>query len=345
MAAFWFNFNCGSSGQAYFTEGVLQMYNLFYTSLPILYYASYDLMLSSNTFYRFPQTYRACVHGKFFSTQVFWMWVFHAIFESVVFSVLPLYLLMGMDAQTGNLDTFWEAGIMSVNTIVIVVNLKMFMIQTRFHWSNVLCLLYGPLSWIASIYWISERMWFDFNFYDMFLRVFSSYMFWAGMAMILTLAIGKDLYVYSVEHHFNFQPHHIVQEADALMLDRVARNKKKGRVADSTPVKLAKDPPFEDVDGPEKDREEMLAEKAHAMESGGRSLDLPKPGGEEGDEVQLLDENAVVEGKGDDDDDDNASVRSYQHARGASKLNSRGSFTTPAKSPGGSKPKVTVVTS
>lgn len=237
MAMYWYNFNCGYSGQSYFTEGALQMYNLFYTSLPILYYASYDMMVSKTTFYRFPQTYRACINGKFFTSGIFWNWIFNAIIESIIFSVVPIYVLVGMDQETGNLDTHWEAGMMSMTIIVIAVNLKMLIVQNRFHWSHIICIMFGPLSWVMSAWLISELMWFDFNFYKMMHRVFGSPMFWTGMCLLLSIVIGKDLYVFSVERHFNFQPHHIIQEADAMMMNKVNTNKSKGRVADITPVK------------------------------------------------------------------------------------------------------------
>ena len=36
MAQFWFNFNNAWSGQKYYTEGAIQLFNLLYTSVPIL---------------------------------------------------------------------------------------------------------------------------------------------------------------------------------------------------------------------------------------------------------------------------------------------------------------------
>lgn len=36
MAQFWFNFNNAWSGQKYYTEGAIQLFNLVYTSVPIL---------------------------------------------------------------------------------------------------------------------------------------------------------------------------------------------------------------------------------------------------------------------------------------------------------------------
>ena len=41
MAQFWFNFNNAWSGQKYYTEGAIQLFNLLYTSVPILLLGTY----------------------------------------------------------------------------------------------------------------------------------------------------------------------------------------------------------------------------------------------------------------------------------------------------------------
>ena len=42
MAQFWFNFNNAWSGQKYYTEGSIQLFNLLFTSIPILLLGKYS---------------------------------------------------------------------------------------------------------------------------------------------------------------------------------------------------------------------------------------------------------------------------------------------------------------
>jgi phospholipid-transporting ATPase len=124
IAQFWFNFNNAWSGMKYYTEGSIQLYNLAYTSIPILVYAIYDMDLLPATVHRYPQLYQAGVDNEYFNTWLFWKWILAAVIESVFLSVLPLYLLMNGDFRTGTSDSYEAAGMTCLTAIVIVVNLK-----------------------------------------------------------------------------------------------------------------------------------------------------------------------------------------------------------------------------
>jgi magnesium-transporting ATPase (P-type) len=67
LTMFWFNFFCAFSGEKMYTEGAIQFFNLFYTSIPILLYATYDKDVSPQDAVRFPQLYRAGIHNEFFN--------------------------------------------------------------------------------------------------------------------------------------------------------------------------------------------------------------------------------------------------------------------------------------
>lgn len=128
-AQFWFNFNCGFSGQKYYTEGSIQLFNLFYSSAPILMYAVYDMIVLPENCYRFPQLYISGINNNHFKSNVFWSWILAALFESVIFSVIPLYLLQG--SREGVFATFWESGATCMTAIVITVNCKLLFLHTR----------------------------------------------------------------------------------------------------------------------------------------------------------------------------------------------------------------------
>jgi phospholipid-translocating ATPase/phospholipid-transporting ATPase len=132
LCMFWFNFNCGFSGQKYFTEGAIQMFNLIFTSLPILAYAAADKDMSVGLVYKFPAIYKACIDGVYFTSSLFWRWVVTGILESVVISVLSLYFLDNASpgVNGGTSVGFWGSGALAYTIIVFVVNLKVS------HWSR-----------------------------------------------------------------------------------------------------------------------------------------------------------------------------------------------------------------
>lgn len=68
MAQFFFNFSSGFSGQKYYTEGAIQLFNAMFTMVPILLYGIYDrdivVYLES-----FPQLYRSGIRNESFTVR------------------------------------------------------------------------------------------------------------------------------------------------------------------------------------------------------------------------------------------------------------------------------------
>ena len=129
LSMFWFNFNCGFSGQKYFTEGAIQMFNLIFTSLPILTFGAADRDISVGYVYKFPNIYKACIDGSYFTTGLFWRWISTAIFESVILSVLSLYFMENALPDTATMIGgysvgFWGSGALNYTVIICVANLK-----------------------------------------------------------------------------------------------------------------------------------------------------------------------------------------------------------------------------
>ncbi len=67
MTMFWFNFFCFFSGEKMYTEGAIQLFNLFYTSIPILLYATYDKDVAVADAIQFPQLYTAGINNAYFN--------------------------------------------------------------------------------------------------------------------------------------------------------------------------------------------------------------------------------------------------------------------------------------
>ncbi len=66
IAQFWFNAQCGFSGQKYYTEGAIQTYNIIYTSIPIILYGVYDMDLPPLYPTKlFPQLYKRCIENGY----------------------------------------------------------------------------------------------------------------------------------------------------------------------------------------------------------------------------------------------------------------------------------------
>jgi len=67
ISQFWYNFSCAYSGQKYFTEGAIQMYNFLYTNFPLLLYGIYDKDISSEAIFKFPKVYLSGINDEYFN--------------------------------------------------------------------------------------------------------------------------------------------------------------------------------------------------------------------------------------------------------------------------------------
>ena len=208
MTMFWFNFNCAYTGQKIFTEGAIQLYNVFYTSFSILAYACYDHHISADSLYAFPQLYRCCISNEFFTNSVFWGWMCNSFFESFILSLLPVYLM-------GNYDSIQEVGLMAMFGCVFVVNAKMVYFQVQWYWWSFALLALQFALLVSTYLAIGALAWFDFSAYKLFEHICSNYSAWLVMLLQIVTIIGKDIYLMSLDRSFNFKPSHVAQELDA----------------------------------------------------------------------------------------------------------------------------------
>lgn len=69
IAQFWFNFSCAFSGQKYYTEGAIQMFNFLYTNFPLLLMGVYDMDILPSSAHKFPQIYLSGVNDEYFKVK------------------------------------------------------------------------------------------------------------------------------------------------------------------------------------------------------------------------------------------------------------------------------------
>eukprot|EP01038_Epipyxis_sp_PR26KG_P007375 gene7375-10046_t len=213
IAQFWFNFSCAFSGQKYYTEGVIQLYNLLFTTFPIFLLGAYDMDISPSSAKQFPQIYQGGVQHEYFGTWIFWSWIITAIMESILLSVLPLFTL-SIGAYDGQTGSFLEAGATCFTAIIFIVNFKMFFIQARWYWFNYVIIFFSIGIYFTVAFFITSFTSLDYNWYQVFTRLVGTGSFWLTLLLLLVIVVAKDIYVAGLDRNFNFKPEHIIQEME-----------------------------------------------------------------------------------------------------------------------------------
>lgn len=104
LTMFWFNFLCAFSGEKMYTEGAIQFFNLFYTSIPILLYGTYDKDVAVEDTQRYPQLYRDGIRNAYFNVRILYsyFWLMIRLKIVLIYCNCTCYILdediLGMDS-------------------------------------------------------------------------------------------------------------------------------------------------------------------------------------------------------------------------------------------------------
>ena len=207
---FVFAFYNGVSGQKYFNEACIQLFNVVFTFFPILLLGAIDNDLSFDTVLKFPQIYQDCVKNKAFTVKRFWFWISNAIFEAVICTVMSVQLLDNYDKETGVLATFWDGGFLCLAAIVIICNTKVF--TNLGHKLNIwitLLIIASILSYFAVSVSVSALEWKPLVgdlFYDwqgVFGNAASQGVFWLALLLIVSTVVIKDILIVYLGRELN----------------------------------------------------------------------------------------------------------------------------------------------
>lgn len=162
------------SGQKMFTEGAIQFFNLFYTSLPIVILGVYDTDLAREYVYRNPRLYECGAKNQLFNVRnphssvsltfwylqrkIFWWQIFNAIWDSVILTYLPIFQMTNF-SRHGIDESIWHTGSLIFTAVVVLANMK---VLVRFSSNSQLCNRLGISSanGRSSIYWSSSSPFF-----------------------------------------------------------------------------------------------------------------------------------------------------------------------------------------
>lgn len=76
---FWYGFVSVFSGLFFYESMLYQLYNVFYSTAPIAFYAIFDLQFEKKVFLKQAKHYKIGFRDECFNKWVFWRWIFYGI--------------------------------------------------------------------------------------------------------------------------------------------------------------------------------------------------------------------------------------------------------------------------
>ncbi|XP_056299898.1 phospholipid-transporting ATPase ID isoform X2 [Pseudoliparis swirei] len=151
MVHFWFGFFCGFSAQTVYDQYFITLYNILYTSLPVLAMGIFDQDVPDQRSLEYPKLYEPGQLNLLFNKREFFICIAQGIYTSVVLFVVPCAVLSDATQSTGvPLADYQTFAVTTATALVIVVSVQI-ALDTGF-WTviNHVC-VWGSLGLFFSI--------------------------------------------------------------------------------------------------------------------------------------------------------------------------------------------------
>ncbi|BFZ02549.1 hypothetical protein BsWGS_05588 [Bradybaena similaris] len=125
LCHFWFAFFCGFSAQTLFDPFFISLYNVFYTSLPVLVLGIFDQDVNDSHCLRYPKLYEPGVKNVLFNKKLFSWSVAEGVVSSLILFFIPYGTFnMGVDSIGKDVTDTQSLGLVVASALVITVNLR-----------------------------------------------------------------------------------------------------------------------------------------------------------------------------------------------------------------------------
>ncbi|KAI8146793.1 hypothetical protein BJV82DRAFT_509376 [Fennellomyces sp. T-0311] len=181
---FWYQIFCQFTGSMMFEYALVTLYNLIFTSLPIIFLGIWDQDLSAKISLLYPELYRMGLRNDLFKTWRFWATMFDSIYQSAVCFFFPYMLLVGGGVDPIGLDQngVYEIGTVVSSIAVCVANFFVACSLYSFTWIQIGISALSILVYYAFVCIYAQFNTFIFAGHS---RVFATGMYW--LVFILTM--------------------------------------------------------------------------------------------------------------------------------------------------------------
>ncbi|XP_061745859.1 phospholipid-transporting ATPase IH isoform X2 [Nerophis ophidion] len=194
---FLYQFFCGFSQQPLYDTAYLTLYNISFTSLPILLYSLVEQHINMDILKKDPALYRDIAKNSLLRWQSFIYWTVLGVYDAIVM-FFGAYFLFDNTTFTSNGQMFgnWTFGTLVFTVLVFTVTFKLALDTHYWTWINhfviwgsliffvVFSLLWGGIIWPFLNY---QRM------YYVFMQMLSSGPAWLSIVLLITAGLLPDV--------------------------------------------------------------------------------------------------------------------------------------------------------
>ncbi|XP_051913541.1 phospholipid-transporting ATPase IH isoform X4 [Hippocampus zosterae] len=194
---FLYQFFCGFSQQPLYDTAYLTLYNISFTSLPILVYSLIEQHINMDILKKDPSLYRDIAKNSLLRWPIFIYWTLLGVYDAIVI-FFGAYFLFDNATFTSNGQMFgnWTFGTLVFTVLVFIVTFKLALDTHYWTWINhfviwgsliffvVFSLLWGGIIWPFLNY---QRM------YYVFMQMLSSGPAWLSIVLLIISSLLPDV--------------------------------------------------------------------------------------------------------------------------------------------------------
>lgn len=138
LVHFWYSFFNGYSSQITFEDWFITLYNLVYSSLPVLLVGLLDQDVNDRLSLKFPKLYIPGQQGTLFNYKNFFISLFHGIFVSLIIFFIPYGAFLQTMGQDGEAPSDYQSfAVVAASSLIFIVNLQISLDTS--YWTFVNC--------------------------------------------------------------------------------------------------------------------------------------------------------------------------------------------------------------
>ncbi|KAE8284798.1 Phospholipid-transporting ATPase IC [Larimichthys crocea] len=138
LVHFWYSFFSGYSSQVAYEDWFITLYNLCYSSLPVLLVGLLDQDVNDKLSLKFPKLYLPGQQGTLFNYRNFFISLFHGIFVSLIIFFIPYGAFLQTMGQDGEAPSDYQSlAVVTASSLVFTVNLQISLDTS--YWTFVNC--------------------------------------------------------------------------------------------------------------------------------------------------------------------------------------------------------------
>jgi len=125
LPVFWVGFHMAFSGQRIYENWLYSLFNVFFSSWPIIIYGLFDQEYNDSSLMEYPFLYEKGARNEHFRPRRFWLWFLNALWQSGVIGSLAIYYMeYSAVTQSGKMVDIWGTGALILGVCVMIANLK-----------------------------------------------------------------------------------------------------------------------------------------------------------------------------------------------------------------------------